>query len=146
MKRVFFVALIFLFSTNAYALNCLDYKNQLAKVVPNPQLNDVATVRHLPNGQGVIYFNPAITNQLSSVMRDFIFAHECAHLALGHGIIRPVNEQVADCWAIRTLADFGLNQNGLSQLQQELTAFGGSGDWTHAPGYVRSKNLYHCLQ
>jgi hypothetical protein len=146
MKSVIYLALIFLFSTNVYALNCLDYKNQPVAVVQDSNLNDAAVARYNPFGQSVIYYNPTVTQYFSNVMLDFVYAHECAHLVFGHGVIQQTNEQAADCWAIRRLADRGLNQNGLSQLQQEIFAFGGSGDWTHLPGGIRANNLYLCLQ
>ena len=146
MNKLILALCFLVFSSGSWAITCIDYKNQPVAVMPNSNMGDAAAARSLPNGQGVIYYNPAKTQYFSKVMLDFVYAHECAHHALGHGALQPVNEQAADCWAIRTLASFGLNQNGLVQLQQQIAAMGGAGSWTHAPGIVRANNLLYCLQ
>ena len=139
-----FISLV-LVSSECFAIDCYDYRNNYVRVIPIKNLNDAAEAKFLSDGTGVMLYNPNATSRMSSVMRDFTFAHECAHLSLGHGVIRPLSEQAADCWAIRTLASFGLNLRGLRQLQSEISRFG-RGDWTHLPGIVRARNLQMCLQ
>lgn len=127
-------------------LNCRDYRSQPVLQMP-ANISDGAAARSLPNGQGVIYFNPAIMSAFSPLFRDFVFAHECAHHALGHGVIAPINEDHADCWAIRTLVlQLGLPPNRVAEIQQQIAAAGSAGDWSHAPGTVRAQRLPACLK
>ncbi|MCV6623853.1 MAG: hypothetical protein OIF51_19125 [Cellvibrionaceae bacterium] len=139
------VTIIFLFPITASAVTCYDYKNQYVQVQAAPFLNDGAAARSLSNGQGVILYNPNISKYWSPIMRDFVFTHECAHHALGHGVLKPVNEAEADCWAIKTMSNLGMTRQQLHYLQNEFAASGsGLPSWTHAPAGVRAQRFALC--
>lgn len=148
-KKFLFMATLLMHGSVALAqssdLNCRDFRGQpVIQMAAN--IPDGAAARSLPSGQGVIYFNPQIMSAYSQLFRDFVFAHECAHHTLGHGAIAPVNEDDADCWAIRTLVfQLGLPPDRIVEIQQQIAVGGGTGDWSHAPGVVRAQRLPICL-
>lgn len=124
--------------------NCKDYRDWPVLQIP-AGIPDAAMARTLITGQSVIYYNPLITSKFTPLFKDFLFAHECGHHVLGHGSIAPVNEQDADCWAIRTLVNkFGLPRDRIPEIQTQIAAFG-VGDWTHLPGPLRAAHLPLCL-
>jgi len=127
--------------------NCVNFAGFNVQQVPGNISGAMATVS--PYGQPIIVYNPQQMAGLTPVMRDFIFAHECAHHVLGHGAIQPGNnpiaEQDADCWGIQALVNgFGLHPGNIHQLQALLASFG-PGDWAHFPGPIRAQNLPSCL-
>jgi len=58
------------------------------------------------DGRPVIEYDPRPIDGVSSQQRLFVYAHECAHHALGHDAgptYTPAQEQQADCYGIQTL-------------------------------------------
>ena len=85
---------------------CTDpMSGRLIPSIPSMAVNDIAIAVRSP--QPAIVYNPQITHAVSPQTRVFFYWHECAHHQLGHtlGAGHPrMNEQSADCWAIRRLA------------------------------------------
>jgi hypothetical protein len=119
--------------------------------IASTAINDVA-VASVANGRPVILFNPVAIASFSRAMRNFVYMHECGHHALGHivratfGMVRPlVDEQEADCWAIRTMMQRGmLSSSDLNSVQETFWQHF-RGDWMHLPGPQRAINLRTCL-
>lgn len=100
--------------------------NNTVMLVPN--LGDAGK----NDGQGHIYLEPAVmlNQQIPTVFKLFVFAHEC-----GHSMVGP-NETQADLWAIQT----GKAQGWFppAAFNVLIAAFANNpGDWTHLPGPTR---------
>jgi len=86
---------------------------------------------------GWILLHPSLFS-LESKIQLFVYAHECAHHLIGN------NEQVADCWAIRTGRDQGWFER--EDIELLIRYFGASpGDWSHEPGPPRIARLLSCF-
>lgn len=93
------------------------------------QINDAA----MTNGS-VIFLNPAVMGSWPTVLKIWMYAHECGHLHVG------ANESATDCWAVR----LGRAQGWFRpQTFQGLIALlqNNSGDLTHPPGPARIRNM-----
>ncbi|MCK7493434.1 MAG: hypothetical protein MZW92_20130 [Comamonadaceae bacterium] len=63
------------------------------------------------SGAPLIYFNPYVILWLPQQLREWIYAHECAHHVLDHlryGFVTAQQEIEADCWATRELTAQGV--------------------------------------
>jgi len=75
---------------------------------------------------------------LPSKVQLFIYAHECAHYALGS------NEADADCSAVRTGRDeHWLDRDEVSELGRYFANL--RGDSTHVPGPSRVAHIVECF-
>jgi len=87
---------------------------------------------------GQIILNPLLF-EMPAPIQLFVYAHECGHHQPGIGS----NEQLADCWAIRTGRDQGWLPPDVTGMI--AAAFINSpGDWTHAPGQTRVQQMAAC--
>jgi hypothetical protein len=138
-------------SAQAVYEGCVDSRGVSVASVPTGQIGDVAMAAVDPwTGTPVIFYNPLALSWLAPATRRFLYAHECAHHALGHtitGYTAPVyQEQEADCWAARRLADGGsFTDADRGPIAQDLARLA-PGDWAHLPGTRRAANLEACLQ
>lgn len=90
------------------------------------------------NGQEVL-MNPMLLGQLPTVLKLYVYAHECGHAAVGP------NEVGADCWAIRTGRDQGwFPPQAFALLIQFFQ--NNPGSLRHPPGPVRVQNMMQCYQ
>lgn len=110
------------------------------------QTGDIAKATIAPDGSPVILYDTTVLGWLSRPTRLWMYAHECAHHALGHtlGMARPdTMEQEADCWAIRTLRDRNLvDDRAVDMIASEISrVLSGTGDTTHLPSGIRARNL-----
>jgi len=64
--------------------------------VVTPNIPDAA----MNNGQAIL-LNPMVLGRLPTVLKLYVYAHECGHAVVG------TDEVGADCWAIRTGRDQG---------------------------------------
>lgn len=90
------------------------------------------------NGQAIL-LNPMVMGRLPTVLKLYMYAHECGHSVVG------MDEVGADCWAIRVGRDqgwfppqaFGL----LIQMFQN-----NPGDMSHPSGPDRVNYMLQCYQ
>jgi len=127
---------------------CVDFRGVPVASILDVTVPDVAVARWAPNSAPVILYNPNVLARLAPQTRLFFYAHECAHHALAHGVrnIPFLQEQEADCWAIRTLVGRRILDGGddVDAVQRDLSF--SPGDWTHVPGPRRAFNLRACLR
>jgi hypothetical protein len=90
------------------------------------------------NGQA-IFLNPASLGPLPTVLKLFVYAHEC-----GHGVVGG-NEPAADCWAIRLGRDQGWFPPQAFGLLMRMFQ-GNPGSMRHPPGPQRVQNMMHCYK
>ena len=127
-------------------VNCVDAYGAPVVTISAPYLGDVGMARIESNGVRVIYLNPFILNNLPPSVQLFVYAHECAHHALGHtyGFNQFSREIEADCWAIRTGRDHDwITPNALTMLSYYYIGNPGS-FWGHLPGPQRVQNFFNC--
>jgi hypothetical protein len=105
-----------------------------APTIVTPQIPDAA----MNNGQAIL-LNPMVMGRLPTVLKLFVYAHECGHFFAGS------NETGADCWAIRTGRDQGWFP---PQAFQALIAMfrNNPGSMRHPPGMIRVNNMMTCYQ
>ncbi len=88
---------------------------------------------------GYLILNPKKMNGLATVVKLFIYAHECGHQFIGR------DEQEADCFAVKRGRRYGwLTEEGLG----EICSFMGrlKGDWDHASGQDRCQKMRICYK
>lgn len=90
------------------------------------------------NGQAIL-LNPLVLGRLPTVLKLYVYAHECGHAVVGG------NEVGADCWAIRTGRDQGWFPPQAFNLLIEFFQ-NNHGSLRHPPGAVRVNNMMHCYQ
>jgi len=80
---------------------------------------------------GVIYLNSWSFFQFPAIVQVFTYAHECA--------------QAADCWAVKLGREQRwLTPQGLAMVEAYFV--NSPGDWTHAPGPFRVRQMERCYQ
>lgn len=128
---------------------CTDPLGNPVPVVNSPGLQDVA-YSTVQAGTPVILVNPNLAMTPGSY-QAFAFFHECAHHGLGHilmiahGQNPPMSAEVdADCVSIVQLAQMGLTNRDLIQIQQRMIPSPGGGRYPAGP--VRANLLVTCLQ
>ncbi|MBQ0960570.1 hypothetical protein KAK06_16570 [Ideonella sp. 4Y11] len=117
------------FSMDGVPVSCGGMPTVVTAGIPDMAMND---------GQAIL-LNPMSMGGLPTVLKLFVYAHEC-----GHSMVGP-NEVAADCWAIRT----GRNQGWFPpQAFQLLMTFfqGNPGSFRHPPGPDRVRNMMICYQ
>lgn len=105
-------------------------------------LNNIGIAMTAPNGAPIIVLNPNVMGRYSPIVKQWWFAHECAHHALGAWN----NETNADCFGAKELVKFGVLNNN-SQLQSfvnELANLPGSPQSGHLPGFARAMKITSC--
>lgn len=90
------------------------------------------------NGQAIL-MNPMVLGRLPTVLKLYVYAHECGHAVVGS------NEVGADCWAIRTGRDQGWFPPDAFGLLIEFFR-NNPGSLRHPPGPVRVQNMMQCYQ
>ncbi|TCM28133.1 MULTISPECIES: hypothetical protein [unclassified Novosphingobium] len=117
-------------------------EGNLAQCGPHPifldyALPDVGMATITPAGT-MLVINPTRLAERPTAVQLFIFAHECGHL------VTRGNEADADCWAIRIGRDQGwFTEENFPDLVADLGNT--PGDFTHAPGPVRLRQLSDCF-
>lgn len=123
--------------------------------IPAPQLNDIAIASYDAYGP-VIYYNPAICQNIGPLICEFFRAHEYGHHFRGHiqrerfesnpynrAWVRQQYEKEADCWAA---------QNTHSEVSKAAVQFFATmqgptrPDWYHPTGYERATVISQCAQ
>ena len=144
-KVIFGIILIFS-SVDALSepLPCRAFNGQAVPYIANPNLNDVGVAHRTYNGQPIIQINPNVVRPLPEYVRQFWYAHECAH----HAVHPSRNSEVtADCWAIKTIRNLGIirHRNQVSGLLNYISTLPGNIQTGHLPGPARAGNLYACF-
>lgn len=100
------------------------------------------------DGRPVIEYDPRPSEGISSQQRLFVYAHECAHHALGHdtgNAYTPAQEQEADCHGIETLMRrAGFTSNDVMILQTGMHELPPS-TARRLPWRTRTYDLEGCL-
>ena len=102
----------------------------------------VMTDRHLPSegaaAPGLLVLNPGLLNEQPTVVRLFVFHHECGHHNVGE------SELKADCWAVQHGVREGwLDAKGLAQVCRSFEDAPETP--THPSGRRRCRNLDQCF-
>jgi len=84
-----------------------------------------------------IWLHPRLNSYPRGVIA-FVFLHECAHFLGIH------DEQQADAWAIKQGRDQGWITPRLVRQICESVYFS-PGSWTHFPGPLRCRNMFHAF-
>ncbi len=128
----------------AQPLPCTSFTGIPVPYFANPYLNNVGVAHQLLNGQPVIQINPNVVASLPEFVRQFWYAHECAHHALPPHVNSEVN---ADCYAIKAIRNLGLisGPSDVGSLLHSISGLPGNLATGHLPGPARADNLYHCL-
>lgn len=128
--------------------DCVDSKGVAVRWEESSKIGDLAQATWDKKKRPVVEYNPGKMRFLREVSRNFFYAHECAHHALGHlygGVQGVDKEQQADCWAVHRLKqDEKLQEGDLEAIQMDLSKIGRS-DENHSAGVRRAGNLKWCL-
>ena len=88
---------------------------------------------------GYLILNPNKLDGLATVVKLFIYAHECGHQFIGR------DEQAADCFAVKRGRRYGwLDEVGLGEVCAFMERL--KGDWDHASGSNRCKKMRICYK
>lgn len=131
-------------SVSAEPLPCTSFNGIPVPYIANPGLNNVGVAHRMYNGQPVIQINPNIVAPLPEYVRQFWYAHECAH----HALHPSQNSEVtADCWAIKAIRNIGIinHPSQIDVLLNYISGLAGSIQTGHLPGPARAQNLYGCF-
>lgn len=102
-------------------------------VILNPSMNDIG----LNTGNGQIYLNPILLGGVPTVVKLYVFGHECAHSLVGP------NETAADCWSVRVGRQQGwFPPQAFALLMQAFQ--GNPGDVVHPSGPKRVADMLQC--
>lgn len=146
MKTIVLIALLSLGSLAVYAqpLPCSSFTGIPVPYIPDPTLNNVGVAHRMQNGQPIIVINPNVVGPLPEFVRQFWYAHECAHHALHPMQNSEIN---ADCYAIKAIRNIGLisNQQQVGFLLNYISTLPGNVMTGHLPGPARAQNLYACF-
>jgi len=148
MKCFIFVALLLLLTVSLKAfsapLPCYSFRGIPVPYISNPNLNNVGVAHTMYNGQPIIQINPNVLGPLPEYVRQFWYAHECAHHALNPLKNSEVN---ADCYSIKAIRNIGIitHPQQIKTLLNYISTLQGSVQTGHLPGPERAGNLYACL-
>jgi hypothetical protein len=123
-------------------MNCTTNSGVPVGIYSDTSLNNIGIATTAPNGAPIIVLNPNVVAQYSPIVKQWWFAHECAHHALGIWN----SETGADCFGAKQLVQFGI-LNNISQLQAfvyELANLPGSPQSGHLPGPMRAMAIANC--
>ncbi len=137
---------------------CLDERGIQAKIIFDPQLNDVGLAQVLPGPAGLLG-DPVIRINIPNAQRllegnksafTFMYFHECGHLQSVHRLVFGMrndleNEMSADIWAMRELVKRGFTDQ---QFEETFKVFESlpSGDAAHLAGPLRASVMRATLQ
>lgn len=146
MKNAALTALLFFATSSAFAqpLPCASFLGVHVPYIQDPTLNNVGVAHTMQNGQPVIVVNPNVVGPLPEYVRQFWYAHECAH----HALHPMQNSEIsADCYAIKAIRNIGIisNPQQVAVLLNYISTLPGNGMTGHLPGPERAQNLYACL-
>lgn len=148
MKYFNFVVLFFLLSISFKAfsapLPCTSFSGIQVPYIANPNLNNVGVAHTMHNGQPIIQINPNVVGPLPEYVRQFWYAHECAH----HALHPAQNSEIAaDCYSIKAIRNIGIinNPQQIGALLNYISTLPGSMQTGHLPGPARAQNLYACF-
>jgi hypothetical protein len=146
IKTIFLLALsLFLTHTvSAQPLPCRSFDGVFVPYIFDQTLQDVGVARRIQNGQPIIIINPNVVGPLPEFVRQFWYAHECAH----HALLPSQNSEInADCYAIKAIRNIGIvvNQQQVGYLLNSIAALPGNLYTGHLPGPARAQNLYNCF-
>jgi|CXWL01.1.fsa_nt_gi hypothetical protein len=100
-------------------------------ILVGPELGDVAKA---DIGGNRIALNWPVFNAQPTLVKVFVYAHECGH------IVGYANEDAADAFAVKLGRQQGwLNPQGLQSLC--AATWMTPGDWTHFPGPLRCQRM-----
>ena len=128
-------------------LSCSDARAQAVRAVqtPNGMLAKATTDER---GQPIIQYDVRRADGISPQVQLFVYAHECAHHALGHDIIQPLTdaqEHEADCRGIDMLTRrLGFTSNDVMLLQALMLRLGAD-TGRRLPWRTRLYDLEGCL-
>lgn len=100
-------------------------------------------------GERLIYYNPFVLSWLPLQLREWIYAHECAHHVLDHlrfGFVTAEQEVEADCWATSELTARGILSPRDIALMEDAIRRLLPRHWMHMPGRFRAIRLQRCVQ
>ena len=101
------------------------------------------------DGRSVIESDARKVDGVSAQQQLFVYAHECAHVTLGHDVSKPftaTQEQDADCQAIQTLIRrAGVTSNDVMILQTDMRELPASTAARRLPWRPRAYDLEGCL-
>jgi hypothetical protein len=101
-------------------ITCSDAAGRTVRAVPVAS-GMIAKAATDSDGRPVVEYDPRPVESISAQQRLFVYAHECAHHALGHDTgtaYTPLQEQEADCHGIETLMRrAGFTSNDVMLLQ-----------------------------
>lgn len=111
--------------------------------------HDGAFATKNPQGEPIIIMNWTMLNQLPESMVAFVYAHECAHHALGHFKMKTALDQIenqADCWAINKLMEksylTGVRYDQIKKVVSKMD----KKDKIHEKGELRIAKINQCVQ
>lgn len=145
-KKVVLAGLLFLSATSALAqpLPCSSFQGIPVPYIADPTLNNVGVAHRMQNGQPIIVINPNVVSPLPEYVRQFWYAHECAHHAFHPAYNSEMN---ADCYAIKAIRNIGIisNHHQVGVLLNYISTLPGNIMTGHLPGPARAQNLYACF-
>lgn len=126
---------------------CSDAEGKPVATRADPALNWIAQARQEEDGTYLIAYNPTALPDMLPEARLFLFAHECARIALGQPLStqRSFEEiRAADCWALNTLERSRLipGPATLDAIEMELAA--DSEAWQLVPQPTHELYLTSC--
>lgn len=125
---------------------CRDQAGRPVDVVLDQELDRVALAHRRADGSSVIYHDPWALPELLPETREFLHAHECAHLQLGHSSFatQPAHEWAADCRAFELLREErGYSWTELAAIEVDLNSL--RGGWHEIRGPRRKIDARACL-
>ena len=117
------------FTIDGIALSCGAYPTVVTTQIPDAGMF---------NGRAIL-LNPNALGRMPTVLKMFVYAHECGHAVVG------ADEVAADCWAIRLGRDQGWFPPQAFNLLMQMFA-GNPGSLRHPPGHARVQNMLQCYQ
>ena len=123
-------------------MSCKTNSGKQVAIYYDYSLNNIGIATADSYGAPINVMNPNVVNNYSPIVKQWWFAHECAHHALGPWN----NESNADCFGAKQLVRFGI-LNNRAQLQlfvYELANLPGSLITGHMPGTDRAKKIASC--
>jgi hypothetical protein len=126
---------------------CVDAQGRPVGLLMDIAIKDLAAATMI-DGRPFILYRPELERIVAMPTALFVYAHECAHQALGHVLKGATQdrEKEADCWAINLLYRSALvNDAGLRVIERDVARFG-AGDETHLAGPERALALAECLR
>lgn len=117
--------------------------NELAAAAARPMGGARADLT--PHAGFTIAIDPQFLESLPRLGAIFTIYHECAHVALpmGIGLMSPMQERNADCYAIQAMRAHGLI-NSMEEFQESVSAVQASGG-LHQITQARIDAMSRCL-